>query len=472
MAQISRRSFVAGAGVAGVAALGATMTGCSSSSSSSSSASSAAANAKVDTDLAKMSWDQVLAEAKGQTVSFLAWGSGGADAFVQKWWEHLAEDMKSKYDITMAYAEDVTAEEEKLVTDVQNKADATYDMFWGLGSKFTSLRKESGMFEGWEGSLPNVKYLDMDNAFNTFDGTTDINESESPFQMLNPSLVYSTDSWDHTKAYTEAGGLFNNFTELAEWVKLNPGKFTYMDLTGAGAFHGLSFAKAILAELTDDGNGGWKAVYDASDDAAAKRKKITANIQSWYEWGTSADATEEKFIEKAAYLWAYLNEIAPNLMQGDSGAMYVPTAPEMMSYVKAGDLACTFTTCTQVSNRVESAPDSYMANPAIYMLDTSIGSWDYCIITANSKAKAASLVVANEMIDPAQMLTAHTTTGNGYNVSYDKLDSSMKKEYDDAIEKMGTLASTTEAIANNSYADKFGPVAKFIASGWAQKVNA
>lgn len=477
MVNINRRQFVILGGVTAAAAATAGLAGCSSGSTGSSSSASSAASsaAATDTDLISMSWDDIKAQAKGQTVSFLAWGSGGADAFVQKYWNKLADDMKEKYDITMSYAEDTAAEEQKIVTDIENGADATYDMFWGLGSTVAAARK-AGVFGNWVSTLPNAKYLDMDNAFNTFDGTQSTENEESGFQGLNPSLVYSKDAWSSEIAYDatqgDVKGLFHNFTELAEWVKINPGKFTYMDLTGKGAFHGLSFAKAILAELKDDGKGGWTTVYDEADSADARRKKINQNIEDWYTWATSGSASEEAFIERASYLWAYLNEIAPNLMQGDAGAMYVPTAPDMMSYVKSGDLAVTFTTCTQVSNRVESAPDSYMANPAIYMLDTSTGSWDYVVITGNSKNKAGALVVANEMLDPENQLYAFQTTGNGYNVSYDKLDSSMQGKFDAAVKDMGALTSSTEAIAKNSYTDKFGPVAKWIASGWAQKVNA
>ena len=78
---ISRRKFVAlGGATAGFAAL-AGLAGCSSGSGSASASASAAsasasgkAGGKVETDLAAMSWDDVLAEAKGRTVTFLAWG--------------------------------------------------------------------------------------------------------------------------------------------------------------------------------------------------------------------------------------------------------------------------------------------------------------------------------------------------------------------------------------------------------------
>jgi spermidine/putrescine-binding protein len=143
----------------------------------------------------------------------------------------------------------------------------------------------------------------------------------------------------------------------------------------------------------------------------------------------------------------------------------------MMQRVIAGDLACTFTTCTSVSERVKAAPDSYMPNPAIYMLQTSVGAWDYSIILSNAKAKAAAMVVANEMLDPSQQAIAFQTTGNGYNVDYGKLDAPQKKEFDDVISAMGTLSPSTEEIALQSYTDKFGVVAQWIPTGWVQKVQ-
>lgn len=488
---VSRRKFVLLGGTAAAAAALTGIAGCSSgsgsastsasasgsasaaaSASASASASGSAAAKSVESDLASMTWDEILAEAKGQTVTFLAWGAGGADPYVQQWWEHLTEDMKAKYDITLNCVEQDSAETEKLSTDLSNKADATYDLFWGLGSSMAGLRTAGGLFGNkWLSKLDNYKYLNSSNNFVTFDGTAQINDEEAPFQGLNPSLVCSTDNWDPSLPYTDPKGIFHNFTELAEWVKLNPGKFTYMDLTGSGAFHGGSFCKAALAELTDDGNGGWKTVYDEGDSADVKFKKIDDNIEQWYKWGTSSEASQEAFNEKAGYLWAFLNEIAPNLMQQEGKAYYAPDAPTMREYVNSGDLACVFTTCTQVSNRVADAPANYPANPAIFMLDTTIGSWDYAIILSNATKKAGALVVANEMIDPEQQLFAFETTGNGYNVDYDLIGADMQKKFDTAIAGMGELTSSAEDIAQKLHTDKFGPVYAFLQAGWNTEVN-
>ena len=471
MKNVTRRSFVVAASATTLAALA----GCSSSGSSSSST-SASSSKTVDNDLVTMTWDDILAEAKGQKVTFLAWGAGGADAYVQMCWEQLTKDVKEKFDIELECVEYSTAEYQKLTTDTENGGEPTYDMFWFTGSTIAPIRNIDGLFGNqWVKSLPNNEYLDYDNPYITFDGTADTDAMEAPFQGCNPSLVYSQDLWSADIAWNETNGsvkgLPHNFTELASWVKENPGKFSYMDLTGQGSFHGLLFAKAILSELTDDGNGGWKTVYDEADDKATRRKKIQAHIDEWYKWSNSSEATEEAFAQKAAYVWAYLNELAPNLLQGDSGALYIATAPEMMQYVKAGDLACSFTTCTSVSTRVEASPDSYMSNPAIYMLDTSVGYWDYNVITKNSPAKAAVMVICNYMIDPDFQCYAFDTTGNGYNISVDKLPSDKKKALEETIQKMGKLSPSTDEIENNSYVDKYGKITAWLASSWNTNVN-
>ena len=105
------------------------------------------------------------------------------------------------------------------------------------------------------------------------------------------------------------------------------------------------------------------------------------------------------------------------------------------------------------------------------MLQTSVGAWDYSVIMQNSKNKAASMVIANAMLDPDMQSSAFKTTGNGYNVSYDKLDSSQKEAFDAVFKEMGTLSPTATEIEQQSYTDKFGKVAKWISSGWDQKVN-
>lgn len=472
ISSMTRRGFLGATGAASLLVAG-VLAGCSSSSASGSASASGAAKT-VDANLAEMTWDEVLTEAKGQSVVFCAWDT---DIKVKAWWDYLADYVSKEYGITLNYVPDDAANEEKILTDIKNGGEASIDMFWGMGASMSKYHAENGLFgNAWLSKCPSAKYLDGKDARVVFDGAQAVNDAELPFQTLNPSLVYSKDEWNKDLAWDEEKdglkGLFHNFSELYQWVQKYPGKFTYMDLTAAGAFHGRCFLRAILAELTDDGNGGWKPVYEESDNAQARHDKIAANNQAWYEWLQTSEATEEAFYTKAAYLWAYLNDLKPYLLQGEGAPLYAADAGTMMNYVLSGDLACTFTTCTSISSRVESNPENYMPNPQIYMMQTSIGMWDYVVITGNSTKKAAAIVIANAMLDPALQAEAFNVTGNGYNVSYDLLDKDQKEAFDKVFS--GFLPGTSpsaEEIASNSYSDVTGKVNAWCSTGWNQFVN-
>jgi ABC-type uncharacterized transport system YnjBCD substrate-binding protein len=475
---ITRRRFLYGLGIVTVGAMSATtLIGCTDTTTPNSGDTQNGATKSVETNLATMGWDDILTEAKGQQVTFCAWGSDGLDVMVKQYWDYLQTYVKDTYDIDIVYVPDDTANEQKILTDIETGIDATIDLFWGMGALMTKYRDVDGLFANeWVKKLPSYEYLNVDDARVTFDGTQNTEALEMPFQTLNPSLVYSKDLWDNTIAWDASNGaingLFHNFTELHQWVQKYPGKFTYMDINGPGSFHAKCLLRAILAELTDDGNGGWKAVYEDSDNAATRQQKIAANNESWFEWLQSSDASETAFYEKAGYVWAYLNDLKPYLLQGDSGPLYVDAAGTMMQYVLAGDLACTFTTCTSISSRIEATPENYMPNPQIYMLQTSIGIWDYVVITENSTKKAAALVVANAMLDPERQAEAFALTGNGYNIDYDRLTADQKAAFDEIFDSFipGTSPSVTE-IAQCSYSDVTGAVNAWMTTGWDQYVN-
>lgn len=209
--EVTRRRFLALSGVALVAlAGGGALAGCNGSEGGD--AKGGDAPAKV---IEEMTWDEILAEAKGKQVSFLAWGADGADAYVQQWWQHLQTYVKDTYEIDLVLTEDSAAEQEKIATDMKNGTDATYDMYWGLGSV---LANTGAIYDAqWLTKLPNSEYLDMESPFNTFDGVKAIDGHFAPFQGLNPSLVYSSDLWsrdlDWDASEGDVNGLFHDFTE-------------------------------------------------------------------------------------------------------------------------------------------------------------------------------------------------------------------------------------------------------------------
>ena len=435
----------------------------------------------VETDLAKMTWDEVLAEAKGQSVTLNVYD---ADTQVAKYWDSIVEKAK-EFDIDVTIVSETSDTDARMISDYQNGSVATYDMTWGYyGGSFKAYHDAECLWgdngEQWVKYLPNSKYIDWQSNSYKYDCGLPTNYMKAPLMGLTPMLIYlSTEydaslAWDETRA-DENGktiyGLFHNLTELHQWVQKYPGKFTYLDLTGSGAFHGKCFIKSILYELTDDGNGGWKAVYEESDDLATRYEKIEANAQMWYEWVNSSEATQEAFAKKASYLWAYLNDIEPYLLQGDNGALYGSDAYAMADYVNSGVLATSFTTSFSISPKLQNDPSYLSGAGQAYMMQTSVFAADYMVITKNSDAKAACMVLADLMLDPTVQADGFAVTGNTYNLDLSKLSAEDSAYFDSIFERLlpGTTPSA-EDLTNCSHVDIGGSIGAWLNDCWTQYV--
>jgi ABC-type uncharacterized transport system YnjBCD substrate-binding protein len=434
----------------------------------------------VETDLAEMTWDEVLAEAEGQTLNLNVYN---ADTQVSKYWDYLAEEAKG-LGITVNIVSETADTDARMISDYESGATASYDMTWGYGSAIQRY-KDAGCLWGdageeWARYLPNGKYLDWGSNKLLFDSGVPTDYMESPLMGLTPMMIYLSTYYDASLAWdaervNDAGntvyGLFHDLTELSQWVRKHPGKFTYLDLLGSGGFHGQMFLKSIMYELKDDGDGGWMAVYDPADDSAARYEKIEANTQAWYEWVKSADAGKEAFAEKSAYIWAYLDDLAPYLLQGDSGPLYGSDAYAMADYVNAGVLATSFTTCLSISPKLENDPSYLSGAGQAYLMQTSVFASDFVVVAKNSASKAAAMALANLMLDPEVHAKGFGTTGNTYNLDLDKLSDAERAYFDTVFD--GFIAGSTpsaEDLAHDSHVDVGGPIGGWLSELWSEKV--
>ncbi|MDR2605802.1 MAG: hypothetical protein LBC38_00795 [Oscillospiraceae bacterium] len=441
----------------------------------------AAPNA-VNSALAQMTWVEILAEADGDTITFCAWGSGGADAMVQQYWEYFKQRAKDDYNITVEYVEDTAENEQRFVSDYTDGIAATIDMFWGASGSIQPMG-EKGVLWGddgnrWLEKVPNSQYLDWTAADVLYNGTMPTNGYQAPFMKVTPAMVYAADKYDAELAWNEMRqsgggtiyGLPHNLTELSLWVQLYPGKFTYLDLLGNGGFHGKQFVTSALYELTDDGNGGWKAVYDASDDAAVRSEKIRKNAEAWNAWAISPDANEAAFIEKAGYVWVYFNELEPFLLQGDAGAYYGADAYDMISRVNVGDIALSFTTCVSIYPKTQSDP-SYLPNGRLYLMETSVGYPDFVVISKNSAHKAAAIALCNLLLEPDVNAKVTAVTGNAYNLDLTKLSAADRAIFDDMMAGFpdGT-AVLPDKLATSAQNISSGSIAGWLGTAWDSQV--
>ncbi|MDR3364169.1 MAG: hypothetical protein LBS91_04370 [Clostridiales Family XIII bacterium] len=437
----------------------------------------------VDADLAGMAWNEVLAEAEGDTVTFCAWGSGGADAMVQQYWDYIKQRARAEYGITVEYVEDTAEDEQRFAADYENGIDATIDMFWGASASIGAMGAAGALWgddgNNWAKKLPNSENLDWTATDVLYNGAMPTDGYQSQFMKVTPAMVCASDRYDASLAWDASRegdggktifGLPHNLTELSLWVKKYPGKFTYLDLLGSGGFHGKQFVTSALYELTDDGSGGWKAVYDESDDARARSEKIQAHAEEWSAWASGSESAEEAFIEKAGYAWAYFNELEPNLFQGEGGAYYGADAYDMISRVNAGDIACSFTTCISIYPKTQADP-SYLPNASLYLMETSVGYPDFIVVSKNSKHKAAAMVLADLLLEPEANAKVTAVTGNAYNIDLSKLDVQGKKIFDDMMAAFpeGT-AAPPDQLALSAHNVSNGQIAGWLGSAWDAQV--
>lgn len=435
----------------------------------------------VETDLADMTWEEILEEAKGQDVVLNVYD---ADTQVAKYWNSIAK-LAEDYDIDVTLVSETADTDARMIADYEAGDVASYDMSWGYYGYAFKPFHDAGLVWGndgnqWVSYLPNIRYVDYDTNTYQYDCGLPVNYMQSPLMGLTPMLIYLSTgydaslAWDETRTAEDGSvicGLFHNLSELYQWVQLYPGRFTYLDLAGSGAFHGKCFVKSVIYELCDDGNGGWMPVYDEADDMATRYAKIEANAQQWYEWVNSDEASEEAFAERAGYVWAYLNDIEPYLLQGDAGALYGSDAYAMADYVNSGVLATSFTTSFSISPKLQNDPSYLSGAGQAYMMQTSVFAADFMIIAKNSDSKAACMVLANLMLEPRVQADGFALTGNTYNLDMNRLKAEDRAYFEEVFAKLipGTTPSA-EDLANCSHVDIGGSIGSWLTGCWIENV--
>jgi putative thiamine transport system substrate-binding protein len=206
-------------------------------------------------------WDEVLAEAKGQTVYFDAWGgSENINAYL----EWAAGEIKSRYGVGVVHVklDDTASAVAQVLAEKASGRDSggTVDLVWINGENFASMKRQGLLYgPGWAEKLPNWRYVDVENKPTVRnDFTVPVEGYESPWGMAK--LVFFYDG-----ARTEAASLPKSAAGLLGWARANPGRFSYPQPPD---FMGTSFLKQVLIETVADRSALEKPVDEASFAAA------------------------------------------------------------------------------------------------------------------------------------------------------------------------------------------------------------
>ncbi|WP_428426847.1 ABC transporter substrate-binding protein [Pararhizobium sp.] len=306
-------------------------------------------------------WDQVLAEARGETVYFNAWGgSANINAYIQ--W--AGDAVKARYGVTVMQVKlDDTA---KAVTSVLAEKTAgrsqhgSVDLIWINGENFAAMKRQGLLFSpGWAMKLPNWGLVDIENQpTTTTDFTIPTEGLESPWGAAK--LVFFYD-----EARTARKDLPDSAKELLSFAQALPGRFSYPQPPD---FIGSSFLKQVLSELIADRTKLQKPVDDATFDA------------------------------DVAPLFAYLDQLHPLLWR--KGKAFPKNYPDMKQKLADGELDIIFAFNPAEASAGIAAGELPGSVRSFVFSKGTLGNTHFVGIPYNANAKAGALVLANFLLSP------------------------------------------------------------------------
>ncbi len=322
-------------------------------------------------DIDPANWEAVTAEAEGQTVFWNAWGgSTTTNDFIAWVGSRVMED----YGVTLEHVKltDTADAVTRVLSEKQagEDDDGAVDMIWINGANFAAMKEADLLFGPYAQQLPNWAVVDVEGKTVQTDFTVPTDGFESPWAMAQVVFVHDT---------ADMPDRLGSMQELLEWTAANPGRFSYPQPPD---FLGTTFLKQVLVDILPD-------------------TSVLAE-----------PATDENYDEVTAPLWAYLDELTPNLWR--EGKAYPPTGTAMFPLIADGelDLSISFSpgaASTAIANN--ELPPSVRT----FVLDKgTIGNASFVAVPYNSGSKAGAMVVANFLMSPEAQVRAQNPEILGY----------------------------------------------------------
>jgi putative thiamine transport system substrate-binding protein len=303
-------------------------------------------------------WDETLAEARGQTVYWNAWGG---DEQINAYIAWVGEQVAERYGVELVHVK-LTDTAEAVARIVAEKAsgrngDGSVDLIWINGENFAALKQQDLLFGPFAQSLPNFRHVDTAGKPTTLNDFTIPTEGyEAPWGMAQFVFLHDSATVPQPPRTIPA---------LLDWVKANPGRFTY---PAPPDFIGSTFLKQVLIELTPNPDVLQRPVEEA-DFAAA-----------------------------TAPLWDWLKGVETHLWRQGEG--YPASGPALHQLLDDGevDFSMAFNPA-EASAAIEAGRLPKTVRTFI-LEDGTIGNTHFVAIPFNAAHKAGAMVVADFLMSP------------------------------------------------------------------------
>lgn len=345
-------------------------------------------------------WEDVVEEARGQTVNWYMWG--GQDNINAWVTSYVADNLKEEYDITlnMVPVVDTADAVNKVLGEKQagRDSDGSVDLIWINGENFRTMRQGDLLYGPWADDLPNGQFVNWDDASVNTDLGFPVEYYESPYGKAQFVMIY--DSAKIANPPTTIDGLI-------EWIQANPGRFTYPappDFTGT----------AFMLHMCYHATGGHEQFLTPFDQAV--------------------------FDDAWTACWEQLNEIEPFLWR--DGSTYPESHAQHDDLFANGEVWFNMAyNPAEASSKVESGQFPESTRTFVFEEGT-LANTHYVAIPYNSPNKAAAMVVANFLLSPeAQLSKADTANwGDRPAVDVNRLSSDQQTAFNNLPRGVATLS--------------------------------
>ena len=385
----------------------------------------------VDKDLPTMTWDQVVAEANGQTVKFWHWGG---DSNWNKYFDNILGDAvkDSGVKIESVLIDDTAEAVNKVLAEMEagQKTGGSVDLIWINGENFVTLQQAKLLFGPYTDKLPSYANMDPKSAALQFDFGYPIEGYESPQGSSQFTMSYNSAMVPAPPTTVDG---------LLTWVCENPGLFTYPTLP---TYTGREFVMEIMY-------------------------RVTGGYAQWQ--GPWTDEKKALWDQKSPLLWDALNKIKPCLWRG--GATYPADKAPMDDLFANGELAWTFSAGSGESAAAVLSGQFPETTVTMIFADGTHASNHYVAIPINSPHKAGALVVANAIMSCAVQLAKNqpSSVGDLPSIDIGRCPDDVKSGF--AAINYGVGGISPAQLAAAPILPMGGPeLAKAIEAGWRTNV--
>ncbi|UNP87452.1 ABC transporter substrate-binding protein [Aeromonas encheleia] len=302
-------------------------------------------------------WQQTLQQAEGQTVYFNAWG-GSPEINAYLLW--AGQELKRQYKVNLVQVkvDDIAQSVSQLLANKRagKSNGGPIDLLWVNGENFKALKEQGLLGDPFSPSLPNMALVDRRLPV-TEDFTLPVEGLEAPWGIGQLNLMVNGD---------EVSTPPRSAAALLDWARAHPGRFTYPK---PPQFHGSSFLKQILLELT-------------ADPAPLYR-----------------EATDAEFTRLSAPLWTWLDALHPALWR--KGRLFPTSAAETKQLLDDNELAMAI---SFNPGEAQSSVQNGTLPPTVRAVAMSKGALTnshFLAIPFNASARAGAMVAANFLLSPA-----------------------------------------------------------------------